>query len=69
MTQPLKLAPDVIRSLAAAHAVAIDQAAALRIADAFGANVAISQTDARQLPLDLEPIAWRLIAKRCGASR
>lgn len=67
MPQPTKLDPETIRSLAAAHGVTLDPAAAERIADAFGANLAISQTDAHRLPFDLEPSAWGPIAKRCGA--
>ncbi len=69
MTKPAKLAPDVIRSMAAAHGVSLDHAAAERIADAFGANLAISQADVRQLPLELEPPAWVLYAKRHGGDR
>ncbi len=69
MTQPAKLSPDVILSLAAAHGVAIDYAAAVRIAEAFGANLAISQAAARQLPYDLEPPAWSVFAKRHGGGR
>ncbi|MFN0300258.1 MAG: hypothetical protein ACKVQU_07865 [Burkholderiales bacterium] len=69
MTQPAKLDPEVIRSMAAAHGVSLDHAAATRIADAFGANLAISQADVRQLPLELEPPAWALFAKRYGGGR
>ncbi len=69
MTQFAKLAPDVIRSMAAAHGVNLDHAAAARIADAFGANLAISQADVQQLPLELEPPAWSLFAKRYGRER
>ncbi|MSQ18965.1 MAG: hypothetical protein EXR39_05270 [Betaproteobacteria bacterium] len=67
MTQPAKVDPETIRSLAAAHGVTIERSAAERIADAFGANLAISQTDAHRLPFDLEPSAWGPIAKRCGS--
>ena len=69
MTQFAKLAPDVIRAMAATHGVDLDHAAAARIADAFGANLAISQADVRQLPLELEPPAWALFAKRYGRGR
>jgi hypothetical protein len=69
MADPAKLDPEAIRSLAAAHGVVLDRTATQRIADAFGANLAISQADAHRLPFDLEPSAWGPIAKRCGGSR
>jgi hypothetical protein len=69
MADPAKLDPEAIRSLAAAHGVILDRTASQRIADAFGANLAISQVDAHRLPLDLEPSAWGPTAKRLGGKR